>query len=172
MRDMEARWLVRSLGSRWLPSLMALLVILVLVAVLLDRLDEAASDSEQLVIDLTERNMRTGLQLAVIETLSRGSSTALVDWVGQDPSVWLGRPPVGHEGGCSQKRGAIAPGAWCFDAGAGILWYRPRHEALGVVKDDVKLMGWRVVATSLSSDRRSVEGLRVESVTFLPRNSE
>lgn len=163
---MQAPWLAQWVGSRWLPGMVSLCIVAALATVLLEKLDEIAGDSERLLVDLTERNMRVGLQLAVAEAITHGREARLIDWVGGDPSVWLGQPPVGYLGRCVPPVRQMTPGGWCFDPEAHTLWYRPRHDSVAAAKGARGVLGWQVVAAGLSPDGRTVSGLRVESVTF------
>ena len=169
MRDMQAPWLARWVGARWLPGLVSVVVVAILAAILLQKLDEVGEDAERLLLDMTVRNMRTGLQLAIGDAIIHGREGELVTWVGRDPTIWLGQAPAGHLGDCHGGPASLAGGKWCFDGATRILWYRPRHH--GLVTDGARVagvLGWRVGASAPVGAGSKIEGLRVESVTLGP----
>ena len=58
----------------------------------------------------------------------------------RNPIDWLGAPPSGYRGNCPAN-GVLAAGGWCFDAGRGILHYRPRAARLQAGCDTLQ---WRL----------------------------
>jgi hypothetical protein len=155
-------------ASRWLSFVVAILIIAALIATLLMALAEAQERSEKLIVEVTYRNMRTGLQLAMGQAMMRGNDHEIAEWVGSNPLRWLGREPEGYLGECdSRGTQALAEGAWCFDRERRELVYRPRHTRhlrLPGESEGKKILRWRVMAAQPQSAGVSA-GLRVEYVT-------
>lgn len=126
----------------------------VLALTLLERLTELEQDGERLEVELTVRNMRVGLQLAIGEKLMRGEEDRLAELLGMNPVSFLGRLPQGYveEVGA----GGTVPGAWRYDEKSRVLAYRPRQpEAFGG-RDELR---WKMRSVGLLNGR--VVGLRL-----------
>jgi hypothetical protein len=146
-------------ARRWLPFAVALSSILLLAAFLLDALAEAEERSEKLMVELTFRNMRTGLQLAKGEAMLRGRRQDIQSWAGANPVRWLDGPPPGYRGDCGSPAHELAEGEWCFDDTLRELAYRPRHAPhlrLTQSEGEPKQLRWRVIATPAAGETRDV----------------
>lgn len=165
----------RSLGyyarSRWFQGCVYLLLAAVLGAWLLVALNEAQERAEKLTVELTMRNVRTGMQLAMGEALMHRRESDIAGWVGSNPVRWLGSPPEGYRGECSAADARNLPaGAWCFERESRQLAYRPRNTAhLRLLSSDdgrtEGLLRWRVGSASEGTAKGGFVGLRVEIVT-------
>ncbi len=158
-------------ASRWLQLGMSAVVISLLALWLLQALEETEVRAEALMVELTERNMRTGLALAMGEALLHGREREIASWAGANPVRWLGHEPQGYRGECGRPAQELGEGEWCFDRERRELVYRPRHDirrqpGQGAGGKDV--LRWRVVATQ-PAGRGLDAGLRVEYVTARER---
>ena len=166
----------RNLGyyarSHWLQGSICLLLVVFVGAWLLAALGEAQERAEKLAVELTVRNFRTGMQLAMGEALMQHRESEIAGWVGSNPVRWLGAPPDGYRGECSaQEARALPGGAWCFELQGHELLYRPRNAGhLRILagaegRDDSRLLRWRVGRASEGVAAGGFVGLRVEIVT-------
>lgn len=156
-------------GRRWLSFSVSAVLLALLAWGALRALEDAEETSERFVVDVTLRNLRSGLQLAMGEAMIEGRENEFASWVGSNPLRWLGTPPGGYVGACPAQAAGLAPGGWCFDETAGELVYRPRHGmrlrlASPVADPADQRLRWRVEATSRLPGGR-ITGLRVQSVT-------
>lgn len=147
-------------ASRWLSFAVSATVIAALAAVLLDSLAEIEEHAEAMMVDVTLRNMRTGLMVAKGEAIIAGREDGIAAWAGRNPVDWLAGPPGGYEGLCGGTASPAA-GGWCFDATKRELRYRPRNDRrlriAGAPED--RVIRWR---TASRADRGG--GLNVEKV--------
>lgn len=153
-------------ARRWLPFAMAMASIALLGTLLLEALAEAEERSEKLMVELTYRNMRTGLQLAKGEAMLRGRRQDIRNWAGTNPVRWLDSPPPSYRGDCGQPAHELAEGEWCFDGVLRELVYRPRHARhlrMAGPEGTAKQLRWRVVPVSSSGGGNG--DVRVEYVT-------
>ena len=110
----------RSLGyygaSRWFQGAVLFVMLGALALGLLWALADAKERAEKLVVELTVRNMRSGMQLAMGEALMQQRANEIATWVGNNPVLWLGSPPDGYRGECSAAESRdLDGGAWCFE---------------------------------------------------------
>ncbi len=165
----------RTLGhyarSRWLQGSVYLLLVFLLALWSLGALDETQERAEKLMVELTIRNARTGMQLAMGEALMQRREREIAAWVGSNPVRWVGNPPEGYRGECSAQEARDLPaGAWCFERERRELAYRPRKAAhLRIVSAvggrDEGLLRWRVGRAAEGVAAGGFVGLRVEIVT-------
>jgi hypothetical protein len=117
-------------------------IIGILGGLLMNRLTEIELAAERLQVDLSIRNMRVGLSLAIGERLMRGEEDRLAEL--------LERNPIDFLGSSGKAEG------WRYDTASRLLVYRPRQpEAFGGRTE----LGWRVTAVSRSGGR--VTGLNL-----------
>ena len=165
----------RSLGyfaaSHWMQGAVVLVVLGSLAMGLLWALSDVKERAERQVVDLTVRNMRTGMQLAMGEALMQQREREIATWVGGNPVNWLGAPPGGYRGECSAEEGrALSGGEWCFERASRELVYRPnsvdRLRDSRVEKDNqCGQLRWRVARVSESASSAGFVGLRIESAS-------
>lgn len=148
-----------------------MLMAVVLSLWLLAALQEAQERAERLAVELTLRNIRTGMQLAMGEALMHQRESDIANWVGSNPVRWLGSPPEGYLGECSVIEARALPvGAWCFERERRELAYRPRnadHLSISAMADGRPLeqLRWHVVRTAERNASGGFVGLRVENIT-------
>jgi hypothetical protein len=125
----------------------------VLAAALLARLAQVEREAERLEVELTVRNIRVGLQLAVGERLMRGEEDRLAELLAMSPVRFLGRVPANY---AERPDPSAKPGSWRYDPAARRLEYRPRQpEAFGGRTS----LRWRLEAAAVRGGR--LTGLRL-----------
>lgn len=175
----ESRRLGHYAGTKWFQWAVLLVLCGLLAGGLIGALEDAKGRAEQQAVELTIRNMRTGLQLAMGEALMQQRQGEIAGWAGSNPVRWLGRSPTGYGGECNNT-GDRRPGAgaWCFDVRQKELIYRPRSDALLIEQDKLdkleragaepcKTLRWRVRRTPLPGAAQADNGfvgLRIEPV--------
>lgn len=165
----------RTLGyfasSKWFQWAVLFLVLGSLTMGLLWALDDVKQRAEKQVVDLTLRNMRMGMLLAMGEALIQQREREIATWVGDNPVGWLGAPPVGYRGECSaEESGRLSGGGWCFERPSRELVYRPNsvehlHDPVAEKESRCVQLRWRVTRLSESASSSSFVGLRIESAS-------
>ena len=124
----EPRTLGYYAASHWFQAAVVFLILGALALILLRALNEVEEQAEKQVVDLTLRNMRTGMQYAMAEALMRQRESEIAAWAGSDPTRWLELPPAGYRGECSpEERRNLPEGTWCFESVSRELVYQPRN---------------------------------------------
>ena len=111
----------------------------VLAAALLVRLDAIQAEAERTEVELTVRNIRVGIQLAIGERIMRGEEERIGEVAEASPMDFLGHRPRGFTAG----RVAETPGQWAYDPLTRELSYLPR---LPQAFDHVGELRWRYLA--------------------------
>lgn len=124
-----------------------------LAAVLLVRLHVIEAEAERTEVDLTVRNMRVGIQLAIGERIMRGEEERIIEVAQASPIDFLGHRPRGFNPGA---RSPAASGQWTYDPLRRELAYRPR---LPHAFDGVAELRWRYLARLDQSGRTIGAGL-------------
>ena len=158
-------------GAYWFQGGVLFVLLGVLALWLLLALNEAKERAERQTVELTIRNMRTGMQYAMGEALMQQREHEIASWVGSDPVVWLGSSPSGYRGDCTAgERQALSGGEWCFERDRGVLVYQPRNsEHLRENRDGQDLpcaqLSWRVTRSPGSLVVGGLVGLRIEAAS-------
>ncbi len=118
----------------------------VLAAALLVRLNDIQAEAERTEVDLTVRNIRVGIQLAIGERIMRGEEGRIIEVAQASPIDFLGHRPRGFTNG----RFAEASGQWAYDPVRRELSYMPRLPAAFANATELH---WRYVARLDSSGR-------------------
>lgn len=118
----------------------------VLATLLLLRLNAIQEEAERTEVDLTIRNIRVGVQLAIGERIMRGEEERIVEVAQASPVDLLGHRPRGF----TDDKLAQAPGQWAYDPLRRELSYVPRLP--GAFADSPELR-WRYVARVDDSGR-------------------
>ncbi|HQR04209.1 MAG: hypothetical protein JSR19_08455 [Proteobacteria bacterium] len=141
-------------GRGLFEFLILIIVIALLGAVFLSRIADIERQTEQLAVDLTIRNIRVGLQLAIGERIMEGREDSLADLLVADPLEFLGRVPEGY---FNEPGPPPASARWHFSRARHELTYWPRQpEAFGGRRE----LHWQLRAVSVRGGR--VDGLRLE----------
>jgi hypothetical protein len=96
-------------GSGWFEFAVAAVLLSVLAAILVRQLVEYQALAEQTAVDLTLRNLRSGLRWQVAERLLRGRAGELAGLEGANPVAWLERPPLVFRSRAAPARLCAAP---------------------------------------------------------------
>jgi hypothetical protein len=165
----------RTLGyyasSHWLQGAAVFVVVGALAVGLLRALNDALERAERQVVELTLRNMRTGMQLAMGEAMMRQREGEIAAWAGSNPMRWLDSPPEGYRGECTAGESRdLSGGQWCFDRVGRQLVYRPRaSDHLRVLAAGAALrcnqLRWHVARAPESAASGGFIGLRIEAAT-------
>ena len=158
-------------GSHWFMSAVAIGLIGLFSLWLVMALLEAEEAAEKLVVEMTVRNMRFGLKMAMGEALIAGREKDVAGWAGSNPVRWLDGSPDGYLGDCPSAGGAALPKAgWCFDVLRRQLLYRPRHDRhlqlLGEkMGNDGKVLRWQVALPAGAATNGGFAGVSVQLLT-------
>lgn len=133
--------------GRLLEFSLVAIVISTLAAYLLQALATLQDDSERLAVELTIRNMNSGLYMLQAERLASGAELGLRQLAGQNPVTWLGGLPAGYleDSACPK---ALIKGQWCWNEGSKVLFYYPKQNNWIKAAQNMPLMAWRVVSPS------------------------
>ena len=129
----------RQQGGTKLEFAVVVAVFGVLATLLLARLHQIQAEAERTEVDLTVRNIRVGIQLAIGERIMRGDEGRLDEVTRASPIDFLGHRPRGFTDG----RVALDEGQWAWDPVRRELSYLPR---LPAAFGDAKELRWRYVA--------------------------
>ncbi|MBI5108714.1 MAG: hypothetical protein HZA62_08190 [Rhodocyclales bacterium] len=129
----------RQRGASRLEFAITVAIFGVLAALLLQRLALIEEDTERVEVDLTIRNIRTGIQLAIGERIMRGEEDRLAEVAAASPVDMLGKHPRGFVA----ERAASAAGEWAYDPQRRELSYLPRQPQAFGNADELR---WRYVA--------------------------
>ncbi|MCK9381253.1 MAG: hypothetical protein M0P95_09335 [Sulfuritalea sp.] len=111
----------------------------VLATALLVRLDTIQAEAERAEVNLTVRNIRVGIQLAIGERIMRGEEDRINEVAEASPVDFLGHRPRGF----TEGRVAQSSGQWAYDPVRRELSYLPR---LPGAFADARELRWRYVA--------------------------
>ncbi|MEW6132897.1 MAG: hypothetical protein AB1591_06985 [Pseudomonadota bacterium] len=138
----------RLVGISKLEAMVALLLIAILGAILLDRLLFYQEVAERTAMETTIINLRSALRLTVAELRMQNRMQDLEHLVGANPIAWLDRPPANYAGELDNPSPtAIPPGSWCFDRTRRQLVYRPKLTRLiKADSEEEKLIRFQVTA--------------------------
>ena len=118
----------------------------VLATALLTRLDTIQAEAERTEVDLTVRNIRVGIQLAIGERIMRGEENRISEVAEASPIDFLGRRPRGF----TEGRVAETSGQWAYDPVRRELSYLPR---LPQAFADARELRWRYLARADASGK-------------------
>ena len=126
-------------GASKLEFAVTVAILAVLATALLVRLNALQVEVERTEVDLTLRNIRVGLQLAIGERIMRGEEARIGEVAQASPVDFLGHRPRGFSEGSFPQ----APGQWAYDPVRRELAYQPR---LPRAFADATELRWRYVA--------------------------
>lgn len=129
--------------GRLLEFAVVVILFATLALVLLRALSELQDESERLAVELTIRNMNSGLFLQQAERLTSGRENTLRELAGQNPVDWLRSSPAGYIGerACAAE---MAAGQWCWDPAQKVLYYYPRQGNWLKTARNLPWLTWRV----------------------------
>lgn len=150
----------RQHGKSWLEFAVSASVISLLAFFTLGALWRAQGQAEATLVDLTLRNMATGLRFKQLDLLLRGDAPGMAALAGANPVAWLGGPPANYLGEGDGDPPARQP-AWYFDKRRGELAYRPGAGTFPLPEGAAELR-WRVERSGGSA---AMPGARIRPVT-------
>lgn len=171
MISQEPRRLSYYMASRWFQVAVLFVIIGLFALGLLWALSDAKERAEEQVVELTIRNLRTGMRFAISEALMQQRENQIASWVSSNPVRWLGSPPIGYRGECPvRERKELSGGEWCFGRETGELVYRPHNiDHLRVLPEGrgrhCSQLSWRVVKVPGSGVSGDSVGLRIETAS-------
>lgn len=119
----------------------------ILATLLLARLIAIEAEAERTEVNLTVRNMRVGIQLAIGERIMRGEEDHIIEVAQASPIDFLGHRPRGFNAEASTP---LTSGQWTYDPVRRELAYQPRlPEAFSGATE----LHWRYVARLDASGR-------------------
>jgi len=157
-------------ASHWFQGAVLLAVLALIFNGLISALNDASERAEKQGVELTIRNMRTGMKLAMGEAMMQQREGEMAAWVGSNPVRWLGSPPGAYRGECSVEESRnLSGGEWCFERNRRQLLYRPhRPDRLHPLPPGSELqcshLSWRVERAPESVVSAGFVGLRLEAV--------
>jgi hypothetical protein len=160
----SGRALQRGYSLLELGSVAGLLVIL--SGLLLGYALHYQEQAEKTAVDLTIRNIRSGLRFEVAERMIHGRGREIPELLAGNPVRWLQRPPAGYAGEIgSRETWNIAAGNWFFDVDARELGYVPRLSfRLERDASSDNALRWRVRGTP-AAHGGGIEDVSLVSVT-------
>jgi hypothetical protein len=131
--------------GRLLEFVLATVLIGGLSLFLIKALKSIQDDGERLVVELTIRNMNSGLYLLQAERISAGRIDTLGELAEQNPVQWLDTLPPGYigEADCA---GRLQAGQWCWDKTRRLLYYYPKQQKWLKKRPQVPYLTWQVTA--------------------------
>lgn len=144
----------RQAGKGKFEFLILVALIGILGNILLERLMGIEREIERTEVELTLRNMETGLQLAIGERLMEGREDRLAELLNANPIDFLGHPPRGYTQDAGQ---AAKAGSWHFDPASHVLTYRPRQS---VAFAGQRQLRWKMTHRNGPGGR--IAGMRLE----------
>ena len=169
MMQLQPRRLGYYAASHWFQGAVLLAVLALIVGGLMSALDDASERAEKQAVELTLRNMRTGLKLAMGEAMMQQREGEMASWVGSNPVRWLESPPGGYRGECSTEESRnLSGGDWCFERYRRELVYRPHrpdqlHPLSPGSERHCSHLSWRVARVAESVPSGGFVGLRLEA---------
>ena len=153
-------------GLSWLEFSVVAAVMAVVAGSLLTALFYYEELAEAAVVQLTVRNIRSGLRYQIADRLVQGRESEMAQLLAANPVTWLESAPDGYVGNVRNfDVGSLPRGSWFYDEDRGEVGYVPRHSLyLSLPFGESAILRWRVQALR-SSSPREVEGLMLVSST-------
>lgn len=129
----------RQSGANKFEFAIIVVIFSVLATALMARLNAIQEEAERTEVELTVRNIRVGIQLAIGERIMRGEEDRISEVALASPVDFLGHKPRGF----TDAKAPAAPGQWSYDPVRRELGYQPRIP--GAFANAAELR-WRYVA--------------------------
>lgn len=150
-------------GSGWLEFSVVTMAIAVIGWFWIGALLDLQADGEKTAVDLTVRNMRTGLQLRMAEMMLENKVKEIPALAGQNPVQWLAQPPEHYLGELDAPPHDPAPRSWYFNRATRTLMYYPGAARFDRVSGESGPLAWRIVPGSGTRDG-GMAGIRLAQV--------
>ncbi len=159
----------RQAGLNKFEFLVVVAVIALIVFVALDRLRDVQEMGEKTAVEMTVRNIQSGLRWEMSERIMAGHEASIAELAGGNPVRWLEKPPSGYLGEFPAAPANFPPGHWYFDTLRGELRYRPILERNLECKQcdrvvDEMALSWRITRAGNTMLGRG-DSVRVVTVT-------
>lgn len=142
-------------GSSKLEYAVVAIIFGVLATALMQRLELVQAEAERTAVDLTIRNIRSGMQLAQGELIMHGEDGRIGELARQNPVLFLGKLPDGYEGEAVSPE---QPGGWTYNPTLRELAYKPRLEPAFAGQAELR---WRYQAVLADGQ---IRGLRLSAL--------
>lgn len=143
-------------GLNKFDFLIVVIIFGVLAATFLARMDQLQGEAERTQVDMTIRNIRVGMQLAVGELVMLGKDDQIRLLLRSNPFRFLEKLPEGYEGEAAVPS---RPGGWVYDSNRSELAYQPKLKSAFDGRDSLR---WRFQSVAASTDK--LAGLRLIAV--------
>lgn len=131
----------RRRGVFWLAILMLGVLGYVLASTVQERLQQAEATS----VRVTLNNLRSQLVIEQSTAMAKQRQGALTELDGGNPFELAETQPGSYYAECPAEAAEQSPGTWCYDAGKGAIYYRPRFDpALPDSRGPDGRHGWRL----------------------------
>ncbi len=136
-------------GLNQFEFMMVVIAIALLWMVALNRLRNLQEIAEKTTVEMTVRNIQSGLRWEMSERIVAGREASIAELAGGNPVRWLGKPPVDYLGEFSAAPADFLPGRWYFDTQRKELRYRPtlqrNLECTQCVRESGEIvLSWRI----------------------------
>lgn len=172
-RVQKKRTGIRQRGFTLYELVIAILVISVLAAVLLTRLQYYQQYAEKTAMEVTVRNMRNGLRQQVADLMMQDKMDEAGKLLQQNPIAWLDKPPPNYLGELTAPLEDTLPSAsWYFDLSSRELVYVPGSHLLFFdhVANAEKPVRYRVTATIHRPEIKTDSPWKVEGLSLVLAN--
>lgn len=157
---------IRQSGLTWIEFAVVASALAVLAGSLLTALLYYEELAEATVVQLTIRNIRSGLRYQIADRLVAGRTAEIGQLLGANPVSWLERPPDGYLG--IVRTGSVRSlpaGSWFYDIDRGEIGYVPKLSFHLVAEPGGRsILRWRMQALR-SPTPGEVEGLMLVTVS-------
>jgi len=153
--------LQRQAGLNQFEFSMVLVLLGLIWLAALNRLHGLQEIGEKTAVEMTLRNIQSGLRWEMSERIITGREASIAELAGSNPVRWLEKPPDEYLGEFSAAPAGFSPGHWYFDTLHRELRYRPllvrnlECRECVYIDDDV-VLSWRIVHTGKGSSVRVV----------------
>lgn len=117
--------LQRQAGFSKLEFSVVLALMGAMAALALNRLHEVQEIAEKTAVEMTVRNIQSGLRWEMSERIMTKREASIAELAGGNPVRWLEKPPDGYLGEYPAAPDRFPPGTWYFDILDKELRYSP-----------------------------------------------
>jgi prepilin-type N-terminal cleavage/methylation domain-containing protein len=153
----------RHAGFSLFELLVGITIVGLLGTALSERMLRYQEYAEKTAMEVTARNIATGLRMQVADLMMRDRLYELDRLLQANPIAWLAVPPPNYLGErASAPEDTVARGKWYFDSGRRVLVYTPFHRRFFIPRlREGNSVSYRVTAVPVGSSggTRRLEGL-------------
>lgn len=158
----------RRRGFTLLGLLIEIIIIALVYVGLLERLQYYQEYAEKTVMEVTVRNMRTGLQLRVADLMMHDQMKEAGHLLRVNPITWLEAPPPNYLGELKAPQDVDIPrGNWYFNLSRQELTYLPEHRRFFESgSNEKKSVRYRVTAMKYSPGKNEGDEGQPEGIAL------